>query len=354
MSRQTQARSASRSSSSYAVVDLLDIDTAKFSFLPPKKNQHGGNYIPIKYDGKPLYVRYESRTCPFGVSTNTQKDTNYVDGERITGYSTSISMLKDYETDPYYMKMREIDNFFIDKCVENSCIWGLGGTKTRPISRDVVEGYDDKGADGKWKRMIKYAYKKNQKTNEREYLDYAPRLEFGIPNGKFEEVVLSDGKVQQSAEFKPGFFDENGEIIKPVNTENMSEVLPNWSKITVLAQWGSVTQGTYGASLKPKIHQVRIFPREELKNDVCLLGGNSGDDEESEMDDLPNMLDDAPVKVEKVEEEVELSEDVEEEEEVNLEDQDGEEIEMVEEEEEEPPKPVAKKTRRVVTKKSSK
>lgn len=299
MQRQTQGKS-----SDFVVVDLLDVDTTKISFMKPKQNNYGGQFIPIRYDGKSMFVRYESRTCPFGISTNTQKDDSkkYANDEKVTGYSTSISLFKNYETDPYYIKMRELDEFFIDKCVENSRLWGLGGSASRPISRDVIEGYDDKGADGKWKRLIKYAYKKNKKTGEREYQDYAPRLEFGIQHSSMEETIGSDGRIHQSAKFKPAFYNEDGEKIASVDTDNMSEVLPNWSKITVLAQWGSVTQGTYGASIKPKIQQVRIFPKESLDNDVCLLGGDNGGDEEDEDIDIPSMLDTATVRVMKVEE----------------------------------------------------
>ena len=53
----------------YVIVHFLKLDPSKFTFLAPKTNSHGGHFIPIKYNGKSLYVNYEPRTCPFGIST---------------------------------------------------------------------------------------------------------------------------------------------------------------------------------------------------------------------------------------------------------------------------------------------
>ena len=109
-----------------------------------------------------------------------------------------------------------------------------------------IIGYDDKGEKGKWKRILKYAYKIDKNTNERVYKDYPPRMEFSVP------------------ETKCRFFDEDG---KPyLNFE-----IPNFSKISVLAMWGSVALGTWGASIKPKAQQIRVFNNNNLVADECLL-----------------------------------------------------------------------------------
>jgi hypothetical protein len=47
-----------------------------------------------------------------------------------------------------------------------------------------------------------------------------------------------------------------------------------------LVQWGTITQGTYGATLKPKAQQFRVYPNEQLATDECLLN----DDGEQEYD----------------------------------------------------------------------
>ena len=109
----------------YVIVDFLDLDTSKITLSNPKPNKYGGNYTPLRYDeggDKLLYVRYDGRISPFGLSTN--KDTN----GNITGYYTSINLKKN---DPYLEKARELDEFFINQCIENSVVWGLGGSKTK-------------------------------------------------------------------------------------------------------------------------------------------------------------------------------------------------------------------------------
>ena len=185
----------------FIVVDFLDIDTKKITLNNPKPNNYGGSYAPLRYDDKILYVRYDARISPFGLSTNKDKK-----GE-ITGYSTSISLKKN---DPYFIKAREIDDFFIDKCIENSVLWGLGGSKTEKVDVHSIIGYDDKGEKGKWKRILKYTYKIN--------------------------------------------------------------------KIGVLAMWGSVALGTWGASIKPKAQQIRVFENKNLVVDECLLECDDDDD----------------------------------------------------------------------------
>ena len=90
----------------YVVVDFLDLDTKKITLNNPKPNKYGGGYAALRYDGKTLYVRYDSRISPFGLSTNKDKKGGK---EIVTGYSTSISLKKN---DPYFKKAREIDDFF--------------------------------------------------------------------------------------------------------------------------------------------------------------------------------------------------------------------------------------------------
>ena len=239
--KKTQSKTQTQT---YIIVDFLDLDTSKITLSNLKPNKYGGGYASLRYDdGKTLYVRYDSHVSPFGLNTNTNKD-----GE-ITGYSTSINLKKD---DPYLMKAREIDDFFINKCIENSVIWGLGGSKNINVDRSTIAGYDDKGDKGKWKRILKYSYKIDKNTKEKIYLDYPPRMEFNVP-----ESVCK-------------FFDEDG---KPT----CASQLTNWSKISVLAMWGSVALGTWGASIKPKAQQIKVFKNENLVTDECLL---ESDDEE--------------------------------------------------------------------------
>lgn len=359
----------------YLVVDFLDLEPENFTFLPAKPNSHGGKTIGVRYCGKYLYVKYDTRVCPFGISSNTQdmskkEPGKYKDDKKVTGYGVSLSLQKDYENDPYYQKACELDQFFIDQCIDNGFVWGLGGTKTKPPSREVIEGYDDKGMEGKWKRIVKYAYKKDKQTNERIYQDYPPRFEFGVITTSSEDVEDDKGMIVNEATFKPSFFDADGEKVENVNTENCTEVLPNWARIGIVAQWSNMTQGTYGMSLKPKVHQFRIFPSEGLDNDECLLGGEEEDAPEDVPDSLATFTQPKVKRVNKaIVEEEEVVEDEEEvvegkeedgEEVVEGEEEDGEEViegeeddeeavEIVQEEEPVVKKPLVKRaTRRVM------
>ena len=137
MSSKTQKQTQDQN---FVVVDFLDLNTSKITLNNPKPNYYGGSYAALRYDDKTLYVRYDSHICPFGINTNKDED------GKVTGYSTSISV---QEQDPYFKKAREIDNFFIQKCIENSIRWGLGGSKTQKVDESSIIGYDDKGERGK-------------------------------------------------------------------------------------------------------------------------------------------------------------------------------------------------------------
>lgn len=250
-----------RGQKSFVMVDFMDLDTCKFTFLKTKSNAHGGHYIPIRYNGKSLYVRYETRVCPFGISTGYA-------GNASSGHSTSISCHKDYSSDPYYLKAQELDQFFMEQCYENCTQWHLGGTSVNPLSRDIIEGYDNRGVDGKWKRLLKWSNKKDD-IGERKYLDYPPRLQFGLP---------IDGGTYKSI-----FFNANGEKLDPVCTMDSNSVLPKFSRIALVANWSTLAQGTYGITLKPKLMQLRVYPSDSLPVDECLL---DDDDEEEDQDNI--------------------------------------------------------------------
>jgi hypothetical protein len=264
----------------YVIEDFLNIDTAHITLGEPKANKFQGSSVPIRYMGKALYVKYDARTCPFGASASKEEKDEYKQtyalGKKITGYTTSIQCEKDYENDPYYKKSVELDQFFIEKCIQNSLLWGLGGSKTKPIAREAIEGYDDKGDNGKWKRIVKYAYKKV--GIEKVYTEYAPRLEFGLLTDSITESKDHDGKLVQHASFKTAFFNADGDKIEPVSSDNIGECMPNWSKLAILAQWSSIALGTFGASIKPKASQIRVFPNERLNNDECMLDDEGDED----------------------------------------------------------------------------
>ena len=286
---QTNAKKTQQKELPYVIEDFLNIDPAHISLGAPKPNKYQGSSVAIRYKGKALYVKYDARTCPFGASASKEEKEEYKQsyalGKKVTGYTTSIQCEKDYESDPYYKKAAELDQFFIEQCIQNSLGWGLGGSKTKPIAREAIEGYDDKGDNGKWKRLVKYAYKKV--GTEKVYTEYAPRLEFGLLTDAITESKDHDGKLVQHTTFKTAFFTADGDKLDLVTADSapgshastdISVCMPNWSKIAILSQWTSISLGTYGASLKPKASQIRVFPNERLNNDECMLGADEEED----------------------------------------------------------------------------
>ena len=61
-----------------AIVNFLNLDPSKITFLKPKQNKHSGSQIGIRYNGKTLYVKYEGVT-PFGIQENYDKEGNFVE-----------------------------------------------------------------------------------------------------------------------------------------------------------------------------------------------------------------------------------------------------------------------------------
>jgi hypothetical protein len=294
---QTQTQTKNKSEKRYIVVPLEDLQVEHFSFGKPKSNAYGGLMIPIRYMNKILHVKYPKKTLLFGVSSNRDKGTMttvngeqrgeneiiYGKGGKITGYSASFSVGKEYETDPCFLKLQELDEFFMNACVTNCVAWRLGGTSTRPLSMETVAGYDEFGQGGKWKRLLKYSYVVNQGTQEREYREYPPNFEVAVP-ANIEDHLNEDGKTKsQSSSFYAKFFDQHGNDVGEVTDETVDDVCPSFSEAFTLARWARISQGTYGASLKPRASQFRVYPKDDIDNSNCMLGGE--DDEDEDLDD---------------------------------------------------------------------
>ena len=156
------------------IVHFLDIDTNKIAFQKPKSNIYNGSQIGILYNGKSMYVKYEGLT-PFGLKENFDKDGNY------QGTSMQINC-----EGQYLQKAKELDQFFINAFYENK--WGL----SHNVPKSSIEGYDEHGQGGLWKRICKDPYRVNGDTKEREYLDYPSKMEFTLfyKNDKLETNIF--------------------------------------------------------------------------------------------------------------------------------------------------------------------
>ena len=128
------------------IVDFLDIDTSKITFQKPKPNKYNGSQIGILYNGETMFVKYEG-IAPFGLTEKLNKDGDY------QAPSLQINC-----GGKYLEKAKEIDTFFIKAFYENK--WGL--SKNIPLLH--IEGYDEQGQGGLWKRLCKDPYKVNKET----------------------------------------------------------------------------------------------------------------------------------------------------------------------------------------------
>ena len=215
------------------IVHFLDIDTSKITFQKPKSNKCNGSQIGILYNGKSMYVKYEGLT-PFGLKEKFDKDGNY------QGTSMQINC-----EGQYLRKAKELDQFFINAFYENK--WDLAHNVPKS---NTIEGYDEHGQGGLWKRICKDPYRVNRDTKEREYLDYPPKMEFTLfyKNDKLETTIFHwDGK----------------------KLPNDSEIGPR-SRVKFVAALFSLTRGTFGLTLKPKLMQIMFRP-EENHFDTCLF-----------------------------------------------------------------------------------
>ena len=230
-----------REDNDIAIVDFLDLDTSKITFLKPKQNKQNGSQIGIRYNGRTLYVKYEGVT-PFGIQENYDKEGNF--------YGVTMQINADEE---YAKKAEETDKFFMQAFHQNK--WRLN----KHIKAEAIHGYDQYGEGGLWKRILKKPYR--MKENAREYLDYPSKMEFALSF--------------QGDKLKTKIFDWKSQ---PLRSENYTEVGPQ-SQVKFIAAWFSLSRGTFGLTLKPKLMQVRFKGRENPFNE-CLLGDSETEEGE--------------------------------------------------------------------------
>ena len=220
------------------IVDFLHIDTSKITFRKPKPNNHNGTQIGILYNGRTLFVKYKGNT-PFGLKENYDKNGEY--------QGTSMQINCDGE---YLEKAKELDQFFINY------IHSLAKEKVKKKPREDVAGYDEHGQGGSWKRICKKPYK--IVDEERVYQDYPSKMEFNL--------FFRNDRIATK------FFTWDGE-----NLEYNSVKIGPKSKVKFIAAWFSITTGTFGATLKPKLMQVSYREVEDIFDNFIL------DDEEEDV-----------------------------------------------------------------------
>ena len=208
------------------IVDFLHIDTSKITFTKPKPNKHNGAQIGILYNGKPLFVKYEGFT-QFGSREKYDEDGKYL--------GTSMQINCEGE---YLIKAKELDQFFIDY---------IRSLNDEEIPREVVEGYDEYGQGGSWKRICKKPY--IIFDEERLYQDYPSKMEFNFFHRN--DILVTT------------FFTWDGEKIETV-------AIGPRTTVKFIAAWFSITTGNFGATLKPKLMQVTFREEENIFDNFLL------------------------------------------------------------------------------------
>ena len=217
------------------IVNFLDLDPSKITFSKPKPNKHNGTQIGILYNGKPLFVKYEGYT-PFGLNEKYDKNGEY------QGTSMQISCEGEY-----LEKAKELDQFFIDY---------IHSLNKKKIPREAVSGYDEYGQGGSWKRICKKPYK--MVDEERVYGDYPSKMEFNL-------FFRNDIPATRFFTWEREYLGYESVKIGPR------------SEVKFIAAWFSITTGTFGATLKPKLMQVTYREVEDLFKDFIL---DDDDDDE--------------------------------------------------------------------------
>jgi hypothetical protein len=157
------------------IVKLADIDVSLITFGEIEKTKHNGFKIKILYNNSPVMVSCGERYyVPFGIQELRTKENEFY------GYSLSVSSSNESSTE--MNKFRELDLKILDFLVSHAASMNLDAGQ--------LCGEDDRGYNGKYKRFVRYSYKKGEGEEEKiQYLNYPPRTEVRLQNDK-RDILL--------------------------------------------------------------------------------------------------------------------------------------------------------------------
>ena len=304
-------------SSTMVFVRLVDLDVTRIEFGKPKVNTTTGiKMVNLRYrdkDGvlKQLFVKYPKMKVPFGINTKTElideKAKKRGDIPAPTGYNIAQSLPSDYASDSseyhaVFLKLQELDRFFMDKIMENRQEWidipesrNASGVKTQ------IEGDDAHGYNGLWKRVLKWSRNKNKNSaGIQEVLsEYPPRIESSF-DVKFEDKTILDEDGKRKCKFNTQFFDESNVEVTGITQANCEDTLPKFAEVTSLVCWSRLTCSKTWVTLRSDIKQCIVIPYKQLSRAINYL-----DDDEDEDDDDEDLclggtnyleMDDEPTK----------------------------------------------------------
>ena len=281
MPRKNQEEDATSTSSSapveaetqYSLVNVTDWDIQKLKCGVMKTNKSQmGKSANLTYDGHKFYLKIPKMFVPFAASLPNLskiekkgpevKEKEPKEGEAGTDkWSVQFSFGDSKECQTFQAKAQEFDQFMIDQGTipDNSLNW-LGGTKAKPMSRDVVES--------KYHPMVKLSIKEGVVLTQ-----YPPTIRALLPTD------FNNNKI-----FACEFYDAHNtklSVSTDINSDDcVSKIITQGCCCSALLT-GSIWSGALGFGVTWRVAQIKVYPsKTSIPKGKCLI--NDPDDEEGE------------------------------------------------------------------------
>jgi hypothetical protein len=248
--------------------------------------------MKIKYRGYDLCVKFPRRVIPFGVNTKTdlvddKKQSKDSAPPQVKGYDVAWSLSKDYENKDsedykYYLKSRELDEFFIKKAIDNKKEWLKmpdDDEETFASLKKLIGGKDEYGYMGKWKGILKWSRNKEEDKTGKKLVNkyYPPRINSSFKVKFYDEVDTEVDPPTKMCDFESKIYNANGDSLK-VNHRNYKDLIPKFSQFSMLCSWAYLSASKDWITLNSQIQQCVVVPRESVSFDENYL---KDDDDES-------------------------------------------------------------------------
>jgi len=268
-STQQSAQNASDDSNevSYAIITAQGWNVQDHVCGPAKPNKSGqGKSASLTYNKRRFYLKTPKMYCPFGASKPKPKP-----GEtpkENEQWSVQMAFGDETECQLFQQKANEFDEFMIDEGskLENNVGW-LGGSKTKPFSREVVES--------KYSRMVKYS---KDKTTGEPSTQYPPFVRAAFPT-----------TFKAPFEFTCEIYDKNNSLMSSSPSETaanaITRVVPPGCWCTALLS-GSIWCNTNGFGVTWRVAQLKVFaPKGAIPKGKCLVDDPADESDESDESD---------------------------------------------------------------------
>lgn len=249
---------------SYDIITAQGWNVMEHNCSVAKPNKSGqGKTASLTYNKRKFYLKTPKMFCPFGVSKPKPKP-----GEQEKEndpWSVQLSFGDDGECQVFQRKSCEFDEFMIDEGTKvDNCVNWLGGSKTKPFSREVV--------DSKYSKMVKYSKDKN--TGEQS-TQYPPFIRAVLPTS-----------YKSPYEFTCEIYDKNNELLSvspnATHSNGVTKVIPFGCYCSALLS-GSIWCNTTGFGVTWRVAQLKVFPpRGTIPKGKCLVDDPVSEEEEEE------------------------------------------------------------------------